>query len=235
MFQKTLTLIAFIVFSFAAAAQSFVSPADAFSHKKTTYVTLDDGTQLVGTIRDLDRKKGLIEEIKMELEDGSRRKIDPSEIAFAYLPPNNFDKLMRASDFLTDATKWDNTDLDADIIGQGYAYFEKTEVRIKNKTRTLLLQLMNPHFSGRVKVFYDPFAKETMSLGVAGIDVVGGLDKSYYIKLGNDTAYRVKKKEYDEECKLIFAGCDAVLNDEEMGVWRNFEGHVYQYAQACGE
>lgn len=235
MHKFLMTTVVLLLVGASAFAQNFVNPANAFSHKKTAYITLTDGTQLTGTIRDIDRKKGLIEEIKMDLDGGGREKIDPADVAFAYLPPTAASKLNRGLDYLTDATKWDRQDLDADIIGQGYCYFEATEVRIKNKTRNLLMQLMNPHFSSKVRVYHDPFANETMSIGVAGIDVAGGLAKSYYIKVGDAAAYKVKKSAYDEECQIIFAGCDAVLSDEDMGVWRDFEGHVYQYSQECGE
>ncbi len=232
---KSLTFLLLMAFCSVAIGQTFVSPADGFSHKKTTYVTMDDGTQYVGTIKDLDRKKGLIEEIKLELTDGKKIKLDPEEIKFAYLPPSGFDKLSRTLDATFDATQWESRDIDGEIISQGYAYFQKTEVRIKNKTRTLLLQIMNPQFADHVKVFYDPFARETMSVGVAGITVAGGLDKSYYLKLGDDIAYRVKKKDYDEEFKLIFEGCDAVLTHEDAGTWNQFEAHTWMYSQECGE
>ncbi|MCP3933042.1 MAG: hypothetical protein GY705_28560 [Bacteroidetes bacterium] len=234
MHKRIFTLFGFLAFASILLGQQFVSPAVSFSHKKTVYVTLNNGEQLTGIIKDLDRKKGLIEEIKMKLDNGKKRKIDPKDIKFAYLPPSGFDKVIRSADFITDAAKWDAHDLDKDIIGQGYAYFEKSVVRIKKKERTLLLQLMNPSFSSRVKVYQDPAAKETVSIGVGALQVAGGLEKSYYIKLGDETAYRVKKKDYDEEFKLIFSGCDAVLNDtENANKWNKFEHHVWVYGKKC--
>jgi hypothetical protein len=197
---------------------------------------MKDGTVLTGTIKDLDRKKGLIEEIKLDVDGGKRMKLDPEDIAFAYLPPTDASKLNRALENINEVNNWGRQDLDADIINQGYSYFEQMEVRIKkNKTETLLMQLMNPSFSGNVNVYHDPYAGETTSVGIGGFDLTGGLAKSYYIKIGDAVAYRVKKKEYNSECKLIFAGCDAVLADEDMGVWREFARHVYEYSQNCGE
>ena len=32
-----------------------------------------------------------------------------------------------------------------------------------------MLQLLNPHFSNKIRVYDDPFSRETASIGVAGI------------------------------------------------------------------
>lgn len=59
---------------------------------------------------------------------------------------------------------------------------------------------MNLYFSSKVCVYYDFFVNEIMLIGVVGIDVVGGLVKLYYIKVGDVVVYKVKKNVYDEEC-----------------------------------
>lgn len=233
--KRIFPLICFMMFAVLGIAQEFIAPALSFSHKKTAYVTLEDGTELVGTLSKVSRKKGLIEEIKMELSTGKKEKINPEEIKFAYFPPSGLDKLSRRMDFMSDATKWNANGVDQNLVAEGLAYFEKTEVKIKKKTQTLLLQLMNPHFSSRVKVFHDPFAKETASVGVGGVTLAGGLAKSYYLKLGDDVSYKVKKKDYDTEYANIFAGCDAVLNHEDGSKWSQFEKLVALYAEECGK
>ena len=233
--KKVQLLSLLLVLGLSLSAQNFVAPAEAFSHKKTAYVTLTDGTTVTGLIKKVKREKGLIEEIKMELDNGKTEKISPKDIAYAYLPPSGLDKLTTTLDAATEMEQWDTRDLDADILSRGHGYFEQTEVHVERKTEVLLLQLMNPHFSSKVRVYNDPRAKETMSLGVAGIDVVGGLDKSYYFRVGDNIAYRIKKKDYDEEFARIFDGCDEVLSDEEAGVWNQLERHVRNYASSCAE
>lgn len=233
--KRIFTLICFMAVASFGFAQQFVAPAYTFSHKKTSYITMEDGTEVVGVLKKVKRDKGLIEEIRITLNNGDKEKIDPKDIKYAYFPPSGFDKLNRMMDFMGDATKWDSEDLDNDMLGNGYAYFEKSEVKIKKKTETLLIQLMNPHFSSRVKVYHDPYAKETASVGVGGVKLAGGLDKSYYLKLGKATAYKVKKKDYDDEYKMIFKGCDAVLKKEDADKWSQFEKHVATYAEECGK
>ena len=215
-------------------AQKLAAPFAGASHKKTAYVTLDDGTELKGNIKDLDYKKGLIEEIKLKGLDGKKIKIKPEKIKHMYLPISGLAKLNNLTDVAFDATKWASSDIKNDILDKGYVYFEKSEVKIKKKTKTLMLQLLNPTFGSKLKIYNDPMARETMSLGIGGIDVVGGLDKSYFVKKGNEPAYKLKKKDYDEEFKLFYSDCQALLDKYGSNLkWKDFVTHVFEYTKDC--
>lgn len=213
-------------------AQQFLTPFYTFSDDKISYVTLKDGKEIQGNIKDLDRKKGLIKKVEIKDLDGKKLKLKPEDISHMYLPPSGLSKLVATMDFLHDAQKWDNKDLNADIIGKGYVYFEQSDVLIKKKKRTMLMQLLNPSFSSVVKVYHDPFAKETASFGVAGVTLAGGHDKSYYIKKDN-VAYLLKKKDYDEEFDLLFKSCPAVKEKFAKVKWSEFANHVFEASQAC--
>jgi|TARA_B110000259_G_scaffold172414_1_gene204819 hypothetical protein len=45
-------------------SQQLLTPSFGFSHKKTSYITLTDGTEINGTIKDIDRKKDLLNILK---------------------------------------------------------------------------------------------------------------------------------------------------------------------------
>lgn len=216
-------------------AQRFSPHFSRFSRQKTAYLTLQDGTELQGNVKDYDWKKGLIKKIKFEDLDGNKVKIKPDQIQHMYVVPTMMAKLEAADEFLTDAKQWDSgNDLDKDIIGKGYVYLEKTKVRIKKKTHELVMQLANPTVAGKVRVYHDPMAKETMSLSVAGVDVAGGEKKTYYLKLGTDIAYRLHKKNYKDQFKLIFKGCPELIEKYgEHPQWYDFEKHIYEYAEIC--
>lgn len=214
-------------------AQSFLQPFDGVSRNKPSYITLKDGKELEGTIKKLDRKKGLIEEIKI-LVDGKKKKVAAEEIQHMYLPASNLAKFLSASEKATDANKWESNDLDEEHLKDGYAYFEFATVQIKRKERDLLLQLVNPNFANGIRVYHDPLARETASIGVAGISVAGGLEKSYYVRKGKETAIRLKKKDYDEQFKPFFGDCASVV---KMGgnnpKWADFPQHTYEYNTNC--
>ena len=222
-----------ILFSTTLFAQQLADPLGTPSKKKTIYITMDDGTEIKGNLKKYKYEKGLIEEIKIVDLDGKKVKIKPENIKHMYVPVSGLEKIAKVQDLAYDATKWASTDIDNDIINKGYVYFEKSKVKIKKKTQVLILQLLNTDFSSKIKIYHDPRAKETASIGIAGVKLAGGLAKSYFVKKG-DVAYKLKKKEYDEEFKLFYSDCSSLTdkygNDPK---WSDFVEHVFEYTKSC--
>lgn len=232
--MKNLTYIVLLFFATSVIAQEFQTPSFTFSHKKKAYLTLSGGEEIIGTIDKIKRTKGLIEEIRVIDGSGSKRKLSPSDVSYMYLPPSGLDKVGNAISTATDTQKWSKSKLDEDLLNQGLVYFEQATVRIKKKTETLLVQLLNPRFSARVKVYHDPKAKETASIGVAGFNVTGGIAKSYYIQKESDAAaYLFDKAGYKKEFS-VFWNCSAMEGyTSEEKAWRELAKHVATYTTEC--
>ncbi len=232
--KQALFLVAMFLFSVGMQAQELLSPSFSFSHKKNSYVTLIDGTEINGTIKDLDREKGLIEFVKIKDGAGKKHKLDADEIKFMYLPPSGFDKFSKATSFLKDAQKWNDDKLDQDFLNQGYVYFELADVKVKKKNKKLLMQLLNPNFSKVVKVYHDPYAKETMSAGVGGVKLAGGDAKSYYISKEGAPGFRLKKKDYKEQFVPLWNSCKKIISDYTDMKWGDLVQHVITYSECKG-
>lgn len=214
----------------------FVKAVDGFSKKKMSYLTLMDGTEVTGKIKKLKRKKWLFEKVIIIDENDKKREFEANEIKSMYLPQSGLDKLGKMSDMLTDATQWEKTDLNQEYLEDGYAYFESTEVYYKKKKKkVLLLQLINPSFSGEVKVFYDPTAGESAGIGIGGMNIAGGGDKSFYIKIGDDTAFKLKKKEYKKQAEDIFSTCPDYLRKVKKLNWEKFGETLLDYTKTCSK
>ena len=230
-------IIAGALFAFvniSVNAQRFMTPLMGFSKDEISYLYKGE-EEIKCNLKGLKFNKGLIEEIKIVGMDGKKVKIKPEEITHMYLPPNGLGKLSSSLSFLTDASKWDNKELRQDIIAKGYIFHETSKARIKKKTATVMLQLLNPSFSSKLKVYYDPYAKKTMSAGVGPVKVAGGLAKSYYIKKStDDAAYLVEKKLYKTQFSIIFKDCSELVDKYKDNVrWSDFETHVYEYGRLC--
>lgn len=224
-----LLLVLMITYTLSVTGQELLTPSNSFSHKKTSYITLTDGTEIKGSVKSIDRKKGLIKQIKIEDGNGEKIKLKPTEVAFMYLPPSGLDNLTKSMNFLGDATKWNNEKLDQDLLNKGYVFFESSNVKIKKKQSVMLMQLLNPSFSGVVKVYHDPFAKQTMSVGVAGVKVAGGIEKSYFVKTG-DAAFKLEKKAYKKEFKPLWSKCEDLAAKGEIK-WNELTNHVITYSE----
>lgn len=228
MLKKVLSIALFGVLSFNCVSQELLSPSFSFSHKKTSFVTLNDGKEIKGEIDDIDRKKGLISFVKIVDESGKKHKLKAEDVKFMYLLPSGLDKLSKTLDALTDAQKWNNEKLNQDLLQQGYVYFEQSQVKIKKKTYNLLMQLLNPTFSKSVKIYHDPLAKETASVGIGPVTLAGGNAKSYFIKMGNELAYKIEKKNYKKEFSVLWNKCDKLKTVKDIK-WSELSKHIVEY------
>ncbi len=234
---KILCLILLIGTSFSSIAQTFAPAFNGVSKKKTTYITLKNGEEKEVIIKKLFFKKGLIDDLKV-VEAGSeaKTKINPEDIDFMYVPPSAFAKLTQTLEAANDLTRIQDGELSSEHLDNGYLYMESSNVQIKKgKTQYCMLQLMNPTFSKKIKVYNDPFAGETASVGIGGLTVAGGLDKSYYIKKeGEDLARKIKKKDYKRDMTELFSECPAVIEKYgETPQWSEFEQFIYDYSTIC--
>ena len=232
-YKHLLLLLVGLLIGQASTAQKLLRPYLTFSHKKVAYITLKDGTEIQGFIKGIDRKKGLIEEIKVKDLAGNKKKYHPDEIAHMYLPPSGFAKFAVTYEVMSDVRVWDNPELTRSYIDMGYVYFEHADVKIKKETRSLLMQLLNPTFSSKVKVYHDPRAKETTSVGFGKEPIEESIAKSYFIKTGESVVYKLRKKDYIEQFPIIFQDCASMLQKHEKPNWLDLEEHIYEYSQQC--
>jgi hypothetical protein len=162
------------------------------------------------------------------------KKLQPEEIKNMYLKPSAYAKTMTGLDNATKVQTWDNTYINGDLVKEGYSYFEQAKVEFKNETTTLLLQLLNPGFSSKIKVFYDPYAQETGGFAMGDLRLTGGEDKSYYVQVGEKIATKTKKKDYENNFKNYYADCPDLIKKIEKDVkWSDFAKHIYSYSFDC--
>jgi len=234
MMKRVLTVLFILALSSQTFAQELHIPSFSFSKKKPVYITLADGTEIEGTIKDLDYQKGIIKKIKIEGLDGKNVKMKPENIKCMYLPQSGLDKFSKAMSVADDATKWKSAKLDATRLKKGYVYSEMSKVMMGKKEKELIFQLLNVSFSDKAKIYYDPFAKETMSVGVGGMTLAGGDAKSYYFKKGDEPAYKLDKKTYKKEFAQIWSDCPALIAKYgEDPKWTDFAKHVFEYTNDC--
>jgi len=197
---------------------------------------MDDGTEMEVKLKGYKVQKGLIKEIKVRDEADKKIRIDPAKIKHMYIPPSKLAKFNQKLDAATDLTKIQDGELNQTYLTDGYVYMEKSVVQIKKKSQgSYVMQLINPAFSGKIKVYADPNAKETFSVGVGGMTLAGGLDKSYYIKKASeDVAIRFYKKDYKKQFNELFADCPSLI--EKYGSspkWEDLEQVIYEFSTDC--
>lgn len=234
--MKTLTaLVLGLAICTSAMSQDFLDGNFTFSKKEKSYLTLTDGTEIVGFIDDIDRKKGLIEKIVIKDSTGKKREFLPQQLHHMYIAPTKWDKFAGGVDKAYDMTRWEeDKSINMGHIKEGYALFEYAEVKIKDKQLSLLLQLVNPGYAEKIKVYFDPQASETASVGIGGFTVAGGIAKSYYVKNGNEVAFKLEKKRYKDNTAALYGNCEALKKAFPKNMdWEDFSKHVFTHAKEC--
>lgn len=231
-FKTLLVLLMMLFVAESSYSQTFASKVSQFSRSKPVTIYFVDGDSISGTIRNVFRRKGVINQIELKV-DGVKTKIDMSKVAYVYLPENIFNKMNNVA---SGAFRLDDEDAKfskrQDLLVDGYALFESVKATIKKNNTNYLLQLLNPHFDKRIKVYADPYASETMSVGYAGMAMVGGEDKSYYLKYtdSDEPAFYVSKKDFKNNFKEILKDCPELTEELEKYLsWADFEQYIYKY------
>ena len=206
-----------------------------YSENKLSVVILKDGRRIEGYKKDVDRKKGQIYYIKLKEEDTEKKfKFDAEEIKEMYLYPGGIQKTFKSIRAVTDVRSLQRSDLENDIIKQGYIYFKNQFVSLKNKKKKTeyLMQLINPTFCNIIEVFGDPNANETTSFGIAGVNMAGGLAKSYYVKKG-DKIYWLNKKELDVRYESLFGDCKEFIKKYPVKdiKWKHLSEYILEYTK----
>lgn len=233
--KTTCILLLAFVSSLALGQKNYFSnPIDMFSKKKTSYITLTDGTELIGNLKKINRKKGLFEGITISVDD-KKHKLDAEDISHMYLHPSGLQKLGDVFDLTDDDEKLVDHSMNSELLDEGYVFFQQAECYYKKKKKqVLLLQLLNAGFSGKVKVFHNPMGMESGGLALGGFQVSGGNEKSYFIKKGDNVAFKLKKKDYDDTAGELFGDCEDYFDTIKSDLsWGDLGKHILEYSESC--
>ncbi len=228
--MKKVILFILISFPFLSNSQDFLPPFERFSSKKDDILILNSGEKILFYLDDLDRKKGLITNVAGKTMAGKKFEYEADQIKELYLVPSDMAKLggaMKATRSVLKATRTDLKELSREHV----QFFQQ---KVEDQKKTTLLQLLNPDFQSKMKIYDNPWAAETMGLGFGGIQLTGGIAKSYYAEYEGKTV-KIFKRNYEELFAELFANCPAVLTKFKSAAWRDLPEHLNVYEDNCVE
>lgn len=208
MMKLRLTLLLLVTSIITTHAQYFVEENMSFSKKKGAYVITNEGERIDGEFASLKFNRYSIKELSIDV-NGEKKKFTAEDIKVFVAVPSGMAKLSDGMDRATDVNKLSDQNFE-DVIKRDSAYFEQALIPRKKEHR--MVQLLNPGFDSIIKVFKDPFGKETASIGVAGMKVAGGDEKSVLIKKeGMEDSMFLTKKNIEDEFENIFGDCPKLM------------------------
>jgi hypothetical protein len=196
-------------------------------------VMLQNGDSVNGKLTSASLANNYLKSITVKTADGSKRKLDASEILTLKVKASALAKMAMMNESANSIFRTVKTDFKA-IINREYIIFEQA-LRATKKDKPALMQLLNPGFDHVIKVYADPNTTETSGLQSENITITGGADKSYLFVRGNEKVVFVRKRNYRKNFDELYADCpDMVAAFEGDKVqFKDVAGHVFLYDQLC--
>ncbi|MEQ8584144.1 MAG: hypothetical protein RIC30_00445 [Marinoscillum sp.] len=233
--MKPFFTIAFCLTLFITQAQYFIPPMDnsEISIAKEAYVVTNADDTVRGRVLSATIISGQLRSFTIKEDDGNKQKFKSTDVKLLAVAPSKLSNISSAMS-VPNLSRTMKTDF-SEIIDREWVYFEQALLP-KKKDKYVMMQLLNPGFDSKIKVYLDPNANQTMNVSAGGINLAGGEDKSYLVVYDGNKSEVYKKSSYKKDAlEKLYKNC-AVFTENYEGekfIWKNFAEHIYVYDQLC--
>ncbi|MFK7923620.1 MAG: hypothetical protein AB8H47_16805 [Bacteroidia bacterium] len=226
----TFTLVIAVLFSASLFGQTFLTPVNALTGDATTVT--QDGKEISGDIRLAVFGSRGLKSFTIKDAEGTKHKFKAEEIATLKVKVDGLAKLAMISEQTSSIKKMVNADFD-EMSDREFIYYEK--VQVPGKSKYVLAQLLNPGWDSKIKVYNNPLGGETQQVGVGGVALAGGEDKTYLVVANGEPSMILKKKQYKKAFPQLFASCQEIAANfqEKEAKFKYFAEHVFAYEVGC--
>jgi len=235
--KQTLLLLLLLLLNVTVRAQGFIAVIndDEFSvlFGNPTTVTRTDGSELIGKITSGTLTNGYLKSITLKTADGEKHKLKPEDMIRLSIKATKIIKLAMITESTTSIQELTKTNFDK-IDNLDSVIFERA-ARATKDDKYAMMQLLNPGFDSKIKVYADPNANQTGGLSMGGVQFTGGEDKSYlFVKKGEKTVI-TRKKNYSKNFEELYSDCPEMLSafTGNKIKWQDLAGHVFAYDRIC--
>lgn len=214
-----------VLLNFALSAQ-FVTPLSTISGPAE--VTTLDGKVISGNVKSASFGTNGMMSFTLKDEDGVKNKYKAADVQQLKLKVDGLARLEITAEQSSNIEKLANSNF-KEVVEREFIYWQR--VKQVGKDKYLLLQLLNPGFDTKLKVYDLPNVKsgETSIGGIA----VGGDKATAYLVVKNGESLKITKKKYKkQDFKLLFSDCPKIIENNEPN-FKEFATHVFFYDQLC--
>jgi hypothetical protein len=218
------------MFPLLAFSQYFMPAWSSGGQSNKGMVILQNGDTISGKFGIVSNIQN-IKSLTIKDENDVKHKLEAEQIKKVLVKVQNLAKFTVETSSIKDMSQTSY----AKVANTEYYIWEPAVTPKKGKMK--VMQLVNSGFDSKMKVYRNPTSGETGGVGIGGIPLTGGIEKSYYIvKAGADIAIEVEKGKYKKQYFEIFAyDCPKLKEalDDKKPDWDGFPAHVFIYDQLC--
>ena len=230
--KKTLSISLFLCLYALGGlfAQQFIEPVEN-PMSKECYLTLKNGVETKCEFKTAVYSNGM-KSMTIVDENGVKIKYKAAEVEKLRIKMSTLAKIgtiVTGSGSITEAAKLDVNE----IIEREFIIYEQALLP-KKKDKYALLQLLNPGFDDRIKVYENPMDEES-GIAVGGLQVTGGEDKSFLVVKDGEKSMKIKKGSYKKDFSMLFGDCTQMLKifSDEKIKFQDMAVHVLYYNLNC--
>jgi hypothetical protein len=188
-------------------------------------IVLNDGSQISGTVSHLYLLKGRLIDVTLKTVDDAKRKFKPTEIMSLKVNLAKPTMISLNDDSGKPLTKVVNTH-----------YVFQHPFMSKKGVKPDMMQILNPTFDKKIKIFADPTAGEARSISIKGVPLSTSTVTAYIVIKGDKVIY-LDQTSYDNNYKALFGDCPKMIESisPENILFEGFAGHVLLYNYHCGD
>lgn len=222
--QKFLLIQLFSILILSVSAQ-FVTPLESISGD--AIVTTVSGDILEGNLKNaMTGPNGLIS-FKLEDYNGRDHKFKAADAKELKIKVDGLAKLEIIAEQSSNISKLAKSNFE-EVVQREYIIWQ--QLKHPKKDKFIMLQLLNPGFDSKIKVYHKPNA-ESGETSVGGVAISGGEAKAYILVKDGKTIEMTKKDYKKGGYSELFSDCDQMNNPKPD--FKEFAVDVFTYDQDC--
>ena len=197
------------------------------------HVTLNSGEQFEGKLSTAVLSGGSVRSLTVKRTDGTKLKLKAEDVKRLLIKFGDLAKVETIMESTTSIQELVETDFN-EIIQREFIIFEQALLP-KKKNKYALLQLVNPGFDNRIKVYDNPTGQESGTMTIGETTVTGGIERSYLVVKDGKKSVKVKKGSYKKSFSTLFGDCEEMMKmyHDQKVKFNDMAYHVLHYDVVC--
>ncbi len=195
------------------------------------YVVKNDGDTISGKLSGVNGGIANLQHITFKIAKKQKIRVMAEEIKTLAILPGPF--ITAEGGALIDMVKGLENEAFAAVLPAGdWMFFERQRLPQKREFYQFM-QLLNPGFDNKIKVYAHPEGESTGGLEGNGVQLTGSMENIYYVSVNGTNVIEYQQMGYRKNALAdLYGNCEAIAGIEKLR-WKDFPKHVFTYDQQC--
>lgn len=195
------------------------------------YVVKNEGDTIRGKLSGVNGDIPNLRHITFKVAKKEKIRVMAEEIKTLAILPGPF--ITTEGGAVIDMLKGLDNEAFAAVLPEGdWMFFERQRLPQKRELYQFM-QLLNPGFDSKIKVFAHPNGESTGGLEGNGVQLTGGMENIYYVSVNGANVIEYQQMGYRKKALAdLYDNCEAIAAIDKLK-WKDFPKHVFTYDQKC--